>query len=552
MRFRFGIVPALAGVMVMSAGLEGAEKVLPRPDGKPADMSKPVQVYILMGQSNMLGFGKPSRLQGVAAEKYPYLVDDAGQWTVRKDVRNVFVMCSGNSAAKDRKNEWMTISGNIGPEIGIGHHVGHVTDAPVLILKSCIGNRSLGWDLLPPGSEAYEHNGKLQPGYRGTPKEPRGDTGGDMSKGWYAGCQYDGDVAAAKKVLANLGKYYPGAKKYEVAGFFWWQGDKDMRNAAHYERYGKNLVQLIRALRKDFNAPEAKFVTASLGQTKMGSKRGDGKILDAMASVAKSDQPDLKGKVAFVYTHPLSKGGSSSGHYGGNPETYMNVGEAMGKAMVGLLKASKKAEVAKKKIVKKVVVVPESLKREGVSRLLRPAIKGLESRRYSAVLLLLGRVEKLNQKNLAKGGGDRAGLEAEAKDIETIRVFIDGQVDKALEEINGFVAVGNLYRANQVITQSNRYFGGIKKYSVPVGKLQRIFLKPDRKAVILEGSRFYQLLAYFERTRSAQTVEQFEKFAKGAGDSVYGKAATAVVEALKKDGEAELDGDALVAGGNEG
>jgi hypothetical protein len=33
--------------------------------------------------------------------------------------------------------------------------------------------------------------------------------------------------------------------------------------------------------------------------------------------------------MAFVYTHPLSKGGGSSGHFGGNPETYMNVGEAM-------------------------------------------------------------------------------------------------------------------------------------------------------------------------------------------------------------------------------
>jgi len=31
---------------------------LPDPDGKPADMSKPVQVFILMGQSNMRGFGK--------------------------------------------------------------------------------------------------------------------------------------------------------------------------------------------------------------------------------------------------------------------------------------------------------------------------------------------------------------------------------------------------------------------------------------------------------------------------------------------------------------
>ena len=310
---------------------------LPDPDGKDADMSKPVQVYILMGQSNMLGFGKPSTLKGIAAEKYPYLVDDAGEWTTRKDVRNVRVKCSGNKAAKDHNNEWMTIKGNIGPEIGIGHALGHVTDAPVMILKSCIGNRSLGWDLLPPGTAAWEHDGKMQPGYRGTKEDPEGDTGGDMSKGWYAGCQYDGDVAAAKKVLENLDKYYPGAKEYEVAGFFWWQGDKDMRNAAYAESYERNLIQLIKELRKEFAAPDARFVTASLGQTKKGSKKGDGKILDAMEAVSKNDDPELKDKVAFVYTNPLSKGGSSSGHYSGNPETYMNVGEAMGKAMVELL-----------------------------------------------------------------------------------------------------------------------------------------------------------------------------------------------------------------------
>ena len=124
--------------------VEELPEVWPDPDGKAADMSKPVQVYILLGQSNMLGFGKPQVLQGIAAEKYPYLVDDVGEWTIRKDVRNVRVMCSGNSPAKDYTNDWMTVQGNIGPEIGIGHALGHVTDAPVMILKSCIGNRSLG------------------------------------------------------------------------------------------------------------------------------------------------------------------------------------------------------------------------------------------------------------------------------------------------------------------------------------------------------------------------------------------------------------------------
>jgi hypothetical protein len=88
--------------------------------------------------------------------------------------------------------------------------------------------------------------------------------------------QYDGDVARAKEVLAELDKYYPGAKEYEVAGFCWWQGDRDSRSAALSSRYEKNLVHLIKQLRKDFHAQHAKFVCASLGQTKKGATEGGG------------------------------------------------------------------------------------------------------------------------------------------------------------------------------------------------------------------------------------------------------------------------------------
>ena len=48
--------------------------------------------------------------------------------------------------------------------------------------------------------------------------------------------------------------------------------------------------------------------------------------------------PEFKGNVAAVYSHPLSMGSSSGAHYGGNAETYMNIGQAMGSAMVKLLK----------------------------------------------------------------------------------------------------------------------------------------------------------------------------------------------------------------------
>jgi hypothetical protein len=312
-----------------------------------------------MGQSNMLGAGRVSGdMEGSLAHavkqkgRYPYLVDDQGNWTQRMDVRNVRVMQQRGSM-RVFNNAWMTIEGNgkIGPEFGIGHLLGDAVDAPVMILKSCIGNRSLGWDLLPPGSERFEvqqvdrRTGETKTyvyaGYGDSPSRWEAGTEAERIE-WYAGKQYDDDVANAKRVLAELDQYYPDAKAYEVAGFFWWQGDKDRYDAAHAERYEQNLVQLINRLRADFDAPNAKFVLATLGQTQKGATGNDGKILDAMLAVdgESGRYPLFKGNVATVYTHPISKGGSSNGHYGGHAETFMDVGEAMGQAMVQLLQNS--------------------------------------------------------------------------------------------------------------------------------------------------------------------------------------------------------------------
>ncbi len=214
----------------------------------------------------------------------------------------------------------------------------------MLLLKSCIGNRSLGWDLLPPGSSPFEFEDKGKTwhyaGYKESPL--RWETGTEPKRiNWYAGMQYDGDIARAKQVLSELDTYYPGAKEYEIAGFFFWQGDKDRYDAGHASRYEQNLVHLIKQLRKDFDAPNAKFVCATLGQTEKGATGNEGKILEAQLNVdgKTGKYPEFKGNVATVYTHPLSEGGASNSHYGGNAETYMNIGEAMGRAMVELLKS---------------------------------------------------------------------------------------------------------------------------------------------------------------------------------------------------------------------
>ena len=244
-------------------------------------------------------------------------------------------------------NEYMGIANDdnkIGPEYGIGNALGNAVDAPVLILKSCIGNRSLGWDLLPPGSQQYQYNdGSTQWTYAGYGDSPnRWETGTTpVPITWKAGVQYDGDIRNAKTVLNNLSTYFPGETEYEIAGFFWWQGDKDRYDASYASRYEQNLVHLIDQLRVEFDAPNANFVCATLGQTAIGdtTPANDVAILDAQLAV--SDPvlyPQFKDNVATVYSHPLSLGGASNSHYNGNAETYMNVGEAMGDSMVSMLR----------------------------------------------------------------------------------------------------------------------------------------------------------------------------------------------------------------------
>ena len=216
-----------------------AAQQLPDPDGKPADMSKKVKVFIIMGQSNTLEMGKVAGAEKEGtlehatktADLYPFMVDDSGSWTVRKDVRNIHTQGSGGPDGRGgvRRNDWLTVSGGkIGIEQGIGHHLGNHFDEPVMILKSSIGNRSLGWDILPPGSPSYEYKmmdkkSKTEKTfvYAGYGQSPdRWEKGTEPKPiGWKAGVQYDGDVARAKKVLADLDKHYPGATGYEVAGF---------------------------------------------------------------------------------------------------------------------------------------------------------------------------------------------------------------------------------------------------------------------------------------------------------------------------------------------
>jgi hypothetical protein len=242
--------------------------------------------------------------------------------------------------------------------------MGTFHDEPVIVMKADIGNRSLGWDILPPGSERYTFEGKEYPGYGetmdadGTIRKPGPDD-------WYAGKQYDDFTAAIRAVLDNFGERYPQFKDqgYEVAGFLWWQGHKDGGSAAHIARYEENMVNLIKAWRKEFKAPKAPWTIATVGFHGKDMPENYVKIAEAQLNAADPERhPELAGTVKTVDARPFWRDSSVSPknqdyHYNHNAETYMLVGDALGRAMVEL--KGGKAEYPEPGMVKAVDAPPK-------------------------------------------------------------------------------------------------------------------------------------------------------------------------------------------------
>ncbi len=111
---------------------------LPRPDATAPDTTKPIKVFILSGQSNMVGFGNVSEsLTSVVKEKkmFQNLVDDQGNWTTRNDVQYLYNLGNANKTLP------LSVHANghdrIGPELQFGHYMGWLHDEVVLVIKAC-------------------------------------------------------------------------------------------------------------------------------------------------------------------------------------------------------------------------------------------------------------------------------------------------------------------------------------------------------------------------------------------------------------------------------
>jgi len=355
---------------------------LPAPDSTPTATNKRVKVYILSGQSNMVGagiidsLGTPGTLATITRNEHKFtnLLDGTG-WSVRNDVTYRGVIAAlGNAPLTPDQGVSAT---TIGPELGFGHVMGYFHDEPVLLIKSSQGGLSLGFDLLPPDSVQYTVGGTTYAGYGDSPASwSTGTT--PVPTNNYGGYQYDqcfldeadwdtastfAPVINVTDILDNFATEYPqwAAQGFEIAGFAWWQGWNDglSYTSAYAYRYEQNMAQFIREIRSYYQnrypghiSANAPFVlaTAAFGgldaaYTNQYPTRAA--VINAQLAVGDPVQyPEFADNVKTMEARGYWRDGSVSPsadagyHYNRNAETFMLVGDALGRGMLDLIKSA--------------------------------------------------------------------------------------------------------------------------------------------------------------------------------------------------------------------
>jgi len=295
--------------------------------GDSAAAESPVKVFLLAGQSNMVGAGQikanPDRNGGQGSlewmvessplkAKVQGLRDSSGEWVERDDVR---IWNFGRTGGL--KPGYGSNTGTIGPELGFGTVVGEAFDEPVLLIKIAWGGKSIGKDFRPPSA-----GGEVGPEYRIL-------------------------VDRTKEVLQDAGRQFPelAGRTFELAGIGWHQGWNDRVNQEFNDAYEVNLAHFIRDIRRDLKSPDLPFVIAETGMSGPNERHPRAlALMAAQAAVAK--KPEFRDNVAFVgtrnfYRDPDQSPSGQQYHWNSNAETYYLIGEAMGLAMVEILQREK-------------------------------------------------------------------------------------------------------------------------------------------------------------------------------------------------------------------
>lgn len=325
---------------------------------------KPVKVFILAGQSNMVGFGtvENSRLSRKKvppvdpslgspfldnllpfqppqdAEYQPgtlrYLVNspstqaayahlhdaNTNSWRRRDDVWVIEFGCADQAPPHQcrpdfNKIDFAGINGQFfGPELGFAHSVGDHYDAPILIIKTAWGGKSLAVDFLPP-SIAQSSNQSTGPYYKAI-------------------------IQFTQGVLDNL-TALGFSTEYELAGFIWHQGWNDRVNPRFNRRYPDNIAALVNDVRQSLQSPNLPFILATTGMSGFEERHPRAcSLMHAQLELPNDGRLEQPLNVHAIDTRPYWRApeqspANQSYHWNRNAETYYLIGKALGDRATG-------------------------------------------------------------------------------------------------------------------------------------------------------------------------------------------------------------------------
>ncbi|MEM9348380.1 MAG: sialate O-acetylesterase [Planctomycetota bacterium] len=300
---------------------------------------EPVKVFLLAGQSNMVGYSKTEGVnQGLRAmvnadlDTFGFggtnpLVDADGDWVIRSDV-NVYahnengnddpiLKISGHTAGL---GAWSSANrANFGPEYGFGHVIGNALDEDVLLIKIADGGTTLAGDWRSPSAVAK-----------------RGGTVGRM---------WDKLTAEVGQVLDNLDTHFPeyAGRKTEIVGFGWHQGWNDIFVSSAPQAYEANMADFIRDVQSEYG-DDLPFIIATTGQGgNEASNSSQLQIINAQLAMGDATEyPEFEGEVAVIETRPMWRPADVSPnnqgfHWNGNGITMYEIGTGMGEAYLKLV-----------------------------------------------------------------------------------------------------------------------------------------------------------------------------------------------------------------------
>ncbi len=303
----------------------------------PAFAKSPLKIFIMAGQSNMVGTGGISTFDyiGEDPKTAPLLKKMLGPDGKPKVCERVWISSlngkmnqfGGEGLGKltagygVRRKDPTKPDDFIGPEYMFGITMEEAYDGPVLIIKTAWGGQNLSVDYRSPGSGPYVMNdyqvevltqkGKLEK-VQAEKKEATGRN-------------YRYMMEHIRKVLGDIKRVCPDYDPeagYELAGFVWFQGWNDFSDVStypisygnkQYEQYSILLAQFIRDIRKDLRAPKLPFVIGVIGQygnytpgTFRIVNNSDQRMkLFREAMVAPTEMEEFKESVVAVQTAPF-------------------------------------------------------------------------------------------------------------------------------------------------------------------------------------------------------------------------------------------------------